>query len=691
MAKRINAKQPDRLLGKKLVFSGKFDKSERFHLVWQAEAQQGTVLEELDGSANYLILADPQGSKAVQKQVASLNAKGAAVQVLDIAAYQTMVDPTLEDVLSVMRSGKDAAQRLSKLFGWLEHYYGRRASHPPTRFTIDGEDFENVDLSLMDLKYFVFTNCSFVQSKLKCSAMGKCIGCDFTKAKGELGKFGDLISCNFTGVKLTQTRFEGNIVGCNFNSADITDVSFHSYSARPPIADPPADVVCTFRGAKMANVSFDALHLTTPDFSEADLTDSSFTGCRFDKGNFRGAVLQRAMLSGSKFPGADFRDADLSGANLANADLTGVDFTGANLASCNLQDATLDKAELSKATNYVAAVAKSTSAGPALKALDALAQQAGRLYVTFSMRPSSKYATFGVDSDELKRGRGILLGGQNYPEVPGRSFSDAMLLLAKQTAHQKILYETVKIESSKSPVSNKALRDAVLAGIAEAFGQPLPDPAKLAAATKSHRDEKAKAKADRAAKAAEYKKEADENRKKVAAMRAAAQKQLTRKIEKAVGKVSDIATFLKALELRVDEQKIEKATKMLKASGFQLFNDVADTHLNGVVKSQTDPDLVYACRIESDGKYACCTQNLNICGGLRGSICKHLLVLIIGLVQAGELDPTTIDAWIAKSHNVKAELNKETMGEIFIRYKGAEAGEVDWRPTQTVPEDYYTL
>ena len=48
-------------------------------------------------------------------------------------------------------------------------------------------------------------------------------------------------------------------------------------------------------------------------------------------------------------------------------------------------------------------------------------------------------------------------------------------------------------------------------------------------------------------------------------------------------------------------------------------------------------------------------------------------------------------AWIAKTHDTKPELNKETMGEIFIRYKGAEAGEVDWRPTETVPEDYYAV
>src|SRR5262249_16946041 len=146
--------------------------------------------------------------------------------------------------------------------------------------------------------------------------------------------------------------------------------------------------------------------------------------------------------------------------------------------------------------------------------------------------------------------------------------------------------------------------------------------------------------------------------------------QINKKVAKSVGKVTDIATFLKALEVRADVEKIKKATKMLKAERFKLFNDIAERHLSGVVKSQTDPDLVYACHLKDDGTYACCTQNLNICGGLRGSICKHLLVLIIGLTQAGELDPASIDDWIAKTHKSKPTLDKEVMGEIFIKYKG---------------------
>jgi hypothetical protein len=31
------------------------------------------------------------------------------------------------------------------------------------------------------------------------------------------------------------------------------------------------------------------------------------------------------------------------------------------------------------------------------------------------------------------------------------------------------------------------------------------------------------------------------------------------------------------------------------------------------------------------------------------------------------------------------------MSEALLKYMGAEAGEVDWRPMETIPEDYYAL
>src|SRR4029079_12802868 len=128
---------------------------------------------------------------------------------------------------------------------------------------------------------------------------------------------------------------------------------------------------------------------------------------------------------------------------------------------------------------------------------------------------------------------------------------------------------------------------------------------------------------------------------------------------------------------------------MLKHERFQLFVEVGDARLAGIVKSQSDPDLVYSCALAADGQFGCCTQNLNVCGGLRGALCKHLLVLAIGLTQAGQIEADTLDDWVQRSGLRTPALDKAAMSAILLRYKGAEAGEIDWRPTETLPEDFY--
>lgn len=153
----------------------------------------------------------------------------------------------------------------------------------------------------------------------------------------------------------------------------------------------------------------------------------------------------------------------------------------------------------------------------------------------------------------------------------------------------------------------------------------------------------------------------------------------------------DLPQLVKNLTEATDASRMSKVTKMLRAERFQLFSSVTDEHVTGVVKSQTDRDLVYACRLGKNGEFFCCTQNLNHCGGLRGALCKHILVLAIGLAQSGELDPARANAWAQASRARKPELHKEDATATFVRYKGAEAGDIDWRPTETIPEDYYAL
>src|SRR5262249_7991150 len=123
----------------------------------------------------------------------------------------------------------------------------------------------------------------------------------------------------------------------------------------------------------------------------------------------------------------------------------------------------------------------------------------------------------------------------------------------------------------------------------------------------------------------------------------------------------DIDTFMESLDRKCDTAKLGKALLMLKAERFQLFSQIEKDSLVGVVKSQTNADLVYSCRLASDGSFSCCTQNLRPCGGLRGSLCKHLLVLVVGLTKGGELDPAAVDEWVAASRKKRPDIDEGLM------------------------------
>jgi hypothetical protein len=153
----------------------------------------------------------------------------------------------------------------------------------------------------------------------------------------------------------------------------------------------------------------------------------------------------------------------------------------------------------------------------------------------------------------------------------------------------------------------------------------------------------------------------------------------------------DLPALIKGLTAATDAARMAKVTRMLRAECFQLFSAVSDDHLTDVVKSQTDVSLVYACRLARDGGFFCCTQNLMPCGGLRGALCKHILVLVIGTAQSGALDAAAANAWASASRTAKPVLDKHAATTTLARHQRAESGELDWRPTETTPDDYAAL
>lgn len=675
------------LKGKKITLQGKFDRFQRPSIEEMIQLQQGKLVDDLDKSVDYLIVSDMASGMPAQRKAQTLNSKGASIQVLDVAALDKIACPTECDIIQIIRTGNKGAALLTGAKNRLAH---RNIGAGTPAVAITGQSFEGLDLSEMDLRAIHFDRCSFANINGKKTQFSAASNCDFTLANLDESRLWKVSGSRFCNSSIASAQL-GDIDGADFTSASMPKCTltpggiFWKGAQRGAPNTPPC-----FKSAILTGSEFRGVGLNDVNFDEANLRTVSFSDCNMQTASFRQSNLESAGFFGCHLAEADFSNANAQGAVFEGSDLSGARLDGANVADVDFSSAKTNHIDFSKAKNYSAASRTQPPVGPALIELDSIISQSKRIHLEFKVEPrgGGEMESTWINTTGLKHGWGIKLppsfpyGG--YKRLNALSGTSAMQTLASSLRDWKLHYETLEVSSSKCPKSNRELREIVLNAISEAFAQPLPPADELAKATKEWRDGINKA----TAKEREARKLAKEKEEKA---KAAEKKKLAKKIEKEVGKVTDVATFLKALELRVDVEKIKKATKMLRAERFQLFNDVTDAHLNGVVKSQTDADLVYACRIEADGKYACCTQNLNICGGLRGSICKHLLVLIIGLVQAGKLDPQTIDEWVAKSLDTKAELNKETMGEIFIRYKGAEAGEVDWRPTETMPEDYYAL
>ncbi|WP_439628964.1 pentapeptide repeat-containing protein [Gemmata sp.] len=166
---------------------------------------------------------------------------------------------------------------------------------------------------------------------------------------------------------------------------------------------------------------------------------------------------------------------------------------------------------------------------------------------------------------------------------------------------------------------------------------------------------------------------------------------LSGKGKKAVA--SDINGLMARLHVNIDERRMKRVLDMLKKERNQIFSEVEPTLVRGIVKSQRDIDTVYSCVLTDDGTYSCCTPDMSQCMGLAGEPCKHLLVLVIGLARAGQFEPTTADKWLVAANKKGPRWNKTVqshMADSLLKYKGVQAGEVDWRPTETIPEDFYS-
>jgi len=603
----------------------------------------------------------------------------------------------------------------------------RKANLPELQLgtIVEGCDFSGAAVPKLTAHHIAFKNCSFAGADLSGAEIYGCkfprldlSGVNFSGARSHSGDFDDAIltrasfakaelrnasfkkadlrNADFRGANLTEANFAGaNVAGADFAGATLTAAKIDKLDAskaknfKPPVDRTPGPQLAAFAAAIGAKTFTASIEVDTTDGGRATLTATYTKGNCWANSRYANAgtdhydqvpagnLTQGMFRLADRWPGATprFDTAQAKG----SASVRGKELT--KLAIAAWAEAfgveTASEEELKKlkqeradkdAKERETLIAKIRATGTA--AWNDLSFGERQRLNDFSSVDFS-----GIDLSEIQFNYRIKLENAKFA---GSKLVEAMLTGSNSSGanfdaadlhHAMLQCATLtgasfkKADLTDADLSNAKLQGANFTG------------AKLAGAKFDH---------------AEY----DEGTKfppkfepPISMIWKGAPKPVA---PIAVGSL-DFPTFLANLGQKVEAARMQKAGSMLKAERFQLFAEVKDDSVVGIVKSQSSRDLVYSCRLTSSGDFGCCTQNLMACGGLRGALCKHLLVLIVGLTKAGQLDPATVNAWADASRAKKPAMDKDIQSESFLKYKGAEAGEVDWRPTETIPEDFYAM
>lgn len=134
----------------------------------------------------------------------------------------------------------------------------------------------------------------------------------------------------------------------------------------------------------------------------------------------------------------------------------------------------------------------------------------------------------------------------------------------------------------------------------------------------------------------------------------------------------DLRGFIAQLERAASDGRMDPVRALMKQERFLLHAEVTGDHAAGVVASLTDPSSFHACRLDHDGRFLCCARGLHVCDGLQGKLCEHLVALLIGLVQFGMADATTLSGWVAKTAERGPTLDIEVIRAALAAHEAKE-------------------
>jgi hypothetical protein len=268
MAMRLQPGKLNRLAGKTFVFGGKFGYGVENSLKALAEAQRGTVNDDVSDKVDFLVLADLSIGKAIQKKAVTLNAKGATIQVIDADGFKKLAELTDDEILALIRSGD--SETYAKIHG-PAHYYARLQA---AKHVFHSEELSGVKLKNVALDDIQFDACRFVRAELDHVYIAAASDCDFSKAVGDSSHIGSLPGSRFHKSIFKRCHLQGDLSGADFTGATLAETSLgDGYFGR---AGTTSHIGVVFNKSNLPSTIFQGLHLKSPDFRSANLTGARF-------------------------------------------------------------------------------------------------------------------------------------------------------------------------------------------------------------------------------------------------------------------------------------------------------------------------------------------------------------------------------------------------------------------------------
>ena len=167
-------------------------------------------------------------------------------------------------------------------------------------------DFDDADLTRLDLRGASFIECSFVEAALSRALLADS---RWRQCKGRQADFelADLTDAQFERCDLNNTQWRrARLASARFSNVKLTGARLADVAGLGLVFEESLLISTDLRG-----LSFRKQRLVQLDLSDADLTGCDFTDAVFDGGSLRNANLTK-----TRFAGADLRQVDLGGLKL---------------------------------------------------------------------------------------------------------------------------------------------------------------------------------------------------------------------------------------------------------------------------------------------------------------------------------------------------------------------------------------